>query len=435
MNTIAPGGTTPLPLPPSLDFGAAAAALAARTGTLPPVPDWVKQIIGGTQTHPDGDTVTHANGSPRLEPPQADFSGDQLALVLAAVDMKIKDGQMRVAKQGIEALQSQKASANKDMLAKLADAAKHQASAQTQNKVLKVLGWIGLVAAVAGSVAAVAAAVAVAVVTAGTGAELVPLAIAGAMVVIAGATAIAVGFDLASQINQAVHPDAPPFSMGSVLGDLLDKVMNLDGMPPFERVAVLGAASLLGFLLMQPDMAGALAEKAALVAGANPDLASKIHLGFQIACTITSVIGMVALTALSFGTAGAASAAEGVNDVLDIAETTGKTVSTVTRVAGGVVKGTGFAQAVDSLVGGGLSVTDGGLKISVGVQQDLAAHDNADAKEAKARIAAMQGMTDDLTEHLKQLMQSLDEAMSRFSAMVSAAGDQRANIARSFVPG
>lgn len=366
------------------------------------------------------DGVTNANGAPELPPALNDFSGDQLALILAAIDSKIKQGQAKTAKEGIEAARVQKESQNREMLKKIGEAIEKQKEAAAKEKGNKVWGWIGKVAALIGAIVAVVLATVATVLSGGAAAPLLAIAVLGFA---------AASVDLASQINQEVHPNAKPFTLGSLIGDAIIKGMDDAGLKGKERAAASGAAALLGFLLLQPDLAGQMAEDAAVSSGASPEEAAKIRMGVMIAAVVTTILVLIVATVASGGTSSASTASE-------VGSAVGKTASAAEKaasVAEEIIKAAKVVGAIAQLASGAAKIGQGVNKLEIAEFTKESQNARAAAKEIEALLLKLQQQSEEQTARLKEIILALEEAMAMFSKMVAAAGDARANIAQNLV--
>ena len=368
--------------------------------------NWMKELISSViqlNQKDKSDGVTDTHGAPVLEAPVTDFSGDQLALILAALDIKIKEAQGKTAKEGIEAARQQTESANKRMIDKLQEVIDKQKEAAEKEKEYKVWGWIGKIAAVIGAIVGVIVAAVATVASGGAAAPLLILATVGL---------VAATVDLASQINKEIHPDAKPFTLGSLIGDAIVKALDDAGISGDGRTAASSFGAALGFLLMQPDLAGQMAGDAAKANGASEADIAKITMGVQIAAVVTSIVLMIAVTVAS----GGGSAAQGISSTV-------KNLMTAAKVMG----------AVAEIIRGSSGVAQGAIGIEVaGINQD-ADKSRAAAKKIEAILAQLQAQSEEQTARLKEIIEALDEGMAQFSQMVAAAGDQRANQVKNLV--
>ncbi len=389
-------------MPALQDAAALQASLDARTTLL----DSVRELLAaGMQrlTGPQDDGVLDHNGAPALDLPLTEFSGDELALLLSALDTKIKDTQARTAKEGIELARVQKQTANTEMLDKIQEAIDQQKEAAEKEKSQKVWGWLGKIAAFIGAVAAVIVSAAATIVSGGVGAALLIVAVVGL---------VAATTDLASQINQEVNPGAEPFSLGSLIGDAIIQAMDDEGVDGTDRAAAAGLGAALGFLLMQPDLAGQMAEASALADGRSADFASGMRLGVMIAAVVFTVAMTIALTVASGGASSA---------------------NLVSSTAKNAMKAATYLQATAAFTQGVASVGSGATQIAVAYDQRDADEARAAAKAIEAVLAELSAQSEEQIARLRDIIESLQEGMLMFSQMVDTAGDQRANLVRNLV--
>lgn len=401
-------------------------------GTLGEQMNWVRDLVVAAialnqQSTDDG--VVDANGAPMLPLPLTDLSGDQLALILAAIDSKMKDAQAKTAKEGIEAARVRTESVNKEIQTQLQDAIDQQKEAEEKEKEQKVWGWISKVAAVIGAVVAVIAAAAVTVATGGAGAPLLALAAVGL---------VAATVDLASAINQEIHPDAEPFTLGSLIGDAIIEAMDEAGLEGQERAAYSGLAAGLGFLLMQPDLAGQMAEDSALADGRSAEFAANMKMGVMIAAVVTTLIAMIAITVASGGSSAGSTASSAAKTGAQVADTATDAVNVASKTADMAAKITKAAKAIQGVasVAQGVGAVGSGV-VGLQVAEDVRDADQAraEAKEMDAVLLALQAQSEEQTQRLKDIIAALDDGMAQFSQMIAAAGDQRANQIRNMVRG
>jgi hypothetical protein len=361
--------------------------------------------------------------------PLTDLSGDQLALILAAIDSKMKNTQATTAKQGIEAARVRTEGVNKEIQTKLQDSIDKQKEAEEKEKEQKVWGWISKIAAVIGAVVAVIAAAAITVATGGAGAPLLALAAVGL---------VAATVDLASAINQEIHPDAEPFTLGSLIGDAIIEAMDEAGLEGQDRAAASGLAAGLGFLLMQPDLAGQMAEDSALADGRSAEFAANMKMGVMIAAVVTTIIAMIAITVASGGSSAGSTASSAARTGVQVADTAADAANVATKTADMAAKITKAAKVIQGVasVAQGVGAVGSGV-VGIQVAEDVRDADQAraDAKEMDAVLLALQAQSEEQTQRLKDIIAALDEGMAQFSQMIAAAGDQRANQIKNMVRG
>jgi hypothetical protein len=356
---------------------------------------------GLTGTQDDG--VVDHNGAPALDLPLTDFSGDQLALLLSALDTKIKDTQAKTAKEGIEAARVQKETANTEMLDKIQEAIDQQKEAAEKEKSQKVWGWLGKIAAFIGAVAAVLVSAVAAVASGGPGAALLIVAVIGL---------VAATTDLASQINQEVNPGAEPFSLGSLIGNAVIAQMDADGTDGKGRAAAAGLMAVVGMLLLQPDLSGQMAEVSALADGRSAEFASGMRMGMMVAAMVFTVAMTIALTVASGGTA---------------------STNLVSTTAKNAMKAATYLQAGAAFTQGVASVGSGATQIAVAYDQRDADEARAAAKVIEAVLAELSAQSEEQVARLRDIIEALQESMLMFSQMINTAGDQRANLVRNLV--
>ena len=445
MTAIAhPAAATPLPATadPQLDEWLSTATATVRGALetpLPAVRALLDSVLELARRYGD-DGVTDANGAPVLTPTLlTDFSGDELALMLAAIDGQIKQAQAKTAKEGIEAARQRTEAANQEMADKIQESIDQRNEAAEKAKSQKVWGWLSKIAAVIGAIVAVVTAAAATVVSGASASPLLALAVIGL---------VAATVDLASQINQEINPGAESFTLGSLIGNAVVAQMDRDGTDGQGRAAAAGSMVVVAFLLMQPDLAGQMAETSALADGRSADFASGLRLGITIAAVITTVVAMIVSTVASGGASSS-----------NVANTTGKTlrevsddvmreladvgeqvadavldsvdvISDVTRAAQKILANAKYVQAVNGAVMGVASVGQGITGVMAATDQRDAEQARADAKALEAVLLQLQAQSEEQMQRLKEIIAALDEGMSQFSQMIAAAGDQRANLVR-----
>ena len=389
-------------MPALQDTAALQAALASKNTLLDSVRELLASGMQGLTGTQDDGVVDH-NGAPALDLPLTDFSGDQLALLLAALDTKIKDTQAKTAKEGIEAARVQKETANTEMLDKIQEAIDQQKEAAEKEKSQKVWGWLGKIAAFIGAVAAVLVSAVAAVASGGPGAALLIVAVIGL---------VAATTDLASQINQEVNPGAEPFSLGSLIGNAVIAQMDADGTDGKGRAAAAGLMAVVGMLLLQPDLSGQMAEVSALADGRSAEFASGMRMGMMVAAMVFTVAMTIALTVASGGTA---------------------STNLVSTTAKNAMKAATYLQAGAAFTQGVASVGSGATQIAVAYDQRDADEARAAAKVIEAVLAELSAQSEEQVARLRDIIEALQESMLMFSQMVNTAGDQRANLVRNLV--
>ena len=228
--------------------------------------------------------------------------------------------------------------------------------------------------------------------------------VGAALLIVAVVGLVAATTDLASQINQEVNPGAEPFSLGSLIGDAIIQAMDDEGVDGTDRAAAAGLGAALGFLLMQPDLAGQMAEASALADGRSADFASGMRLGVMIAAVVFTVAMTIALTVASGGASSA---------------------NLVSSTAKNAMKAATYLQATAAFTQGVASVGSGATQIAVAYDQRDADEARAAAKAIEAVLAELSAQSEEQIARLRDIIESLQEGMLMFRQMVDTAGDQQ----------
>lgn len=126
-----------------------------------------------------GDGITNNNGAPAIDGVNLNFSAEDLAAMLVALQSKTQEAQLKTAKEGIATNAKKMEDQNQQALTKIKDAAKKMEEASAKQKAGGILGWFKKIfTAVAAAFAVVAAAIAT-VATGGAAAPLLALAVLG----------------------------------------------------------------------------------------------------------------------------------------------------------------------------------------------------------------------------------------------------------------
>src|SRR5690606_23539331 len=112
------------------------------------------------------------NGAPAIDGVNLNFSAEDLAAMLVALQSKTQEAQLKTAKEGITTNAKKMEDQNQQALTKIKDAAKKMEEASAKQKAGGILGWFKKIfTAVAAAFAVVAAAIA----TVATGGAAAPL--------------------------------------------------------------------------------------------------------------------------------------------------------------------------------------------------------------------------------------------------------------------
>ena len=213
MNDITriPGGATLTSLPPNPgtdgDFKARLGDLAVKpelradpSQTLKDISDLAAllkttQTAGSAGTGGGGNSITNGNGAPAIDGVTMNFSAEDMAAVLVALQSKTQEAQLNTAKEGITTNQKKMEDQNQRAQDKIKEWIKKCEEASAKEKAGGILGWFKKIfTAVAAAFAVVAAAIATAA-TGGVAAPLLALAVLGL-----GSSVV----DIASSVDKAM---------------------------------------------------------------------------------------------------------------------------------------------------------------------------------------------------------------------------------------
>jgi hypothetical protein len=431
------------------------------------------------QLRDDGgdDAVNDHNGAPTLPVSYNSFSSDELALVLAAIDIAIKNTQGKTAQQSIEHGRAQTGSANTSVLGQLTAASDaHQAVALAQ-KQQQAAVWVEKVASFIGASAAVVLASLAAL---EKGDEATPL------LALAVGSAIAATAELAQQIQREAAPGSQPVSLESLIGEAAAAQLNLAALTPEARAQLTAAATALSLLVMQPELSSRLAEQAALANGQSADAAAQWRLGLTMADVVTTVVAMITVTvggsivlpadepaaeaptdqidpaitaaaqrlaplvgsdpqrpgqALHFAegaeqqrAAAQRATQQATTHANDAAKLARQLTQLAQTVSAQVLHASRMAQAVANLAqDAGEDVGVSGQQIVKGLQREEQLR--ISSKAFDAQWAEQQQQSETQRERLRDVLAALQEGALMFSKAVADAGDQRANDVRHIVHG
>ena len=91
------------------------------------------EVMQGTGSKGSVDPRPGPAGAPGLEAPMTDFSADQLSIILAQLNTKSQDAQIKTAKEGLEISKVQKEEMHKKAIEKIEEAARKAAEAAAKN--------------------------------------------------------------------------------------------------------------------------------------------------------------------------------------------------------------------------------------------------------------------------------------------------------------
>src|SRR5690554_22374 len=228
-----------------------------------------------------------AQGSaPKIGGVTMSFSAEDLAAALIVLRGKTQESQIKTAKEGLETSRIQTGKANERALDKILEANKKAEEAEAKSKAMGIFGWIGKIAGMIAAIAAVVVAAAATVATGGAAAPLLAFAVLG----LVGAT-----MSMASAISQECG--GPPLGLGSLMTQAFTEMLVGFGMDreKAEQVGkvLAGAVAVMmpAMLVVDPSLAGGMAEGIALLAGADEMTAA-------IIATVTAVVTTIAIAVM-----------------------------------------------------------------------------------------------------------------------------------------
>ena len=312
--------------------------------------------------------LADANGAPRIDGLTVSFSEDDMVLALAALQMKMMDGQIKTAQKSLEGNKLQLTVKQEESLKKIADAVEKCKQAQAKRKCNSILGWfkkaIAFVGAVVGAVVAVAAAVA-------SGGAAIPLA----------ALACVMAFNAAVSLIKDIASAA---GKNPAWLDKLATYSNPTG------VLGMGMAKLGESLGMSKDKA-------------------------QLFGTISSTLIMLGVTITLAVMSGGTSAGTAFKDLSNL----GKLAQL----------GSTFGTAVTSGVSGGMEIGSGVLNIQIAKLTRDEERLQADRKEIAAMVTKLLKKMEEDQDDIKKVVNEIMESLQQVSTIIDTAAKARTQIA------
>lgn len=355
-------------------------------------------------------------GAPQIDGVTVNFSAEDMAAVLTALQSKTQDAQIRTAKEGLEVSKKQRQDQHEKVMNKLNEWIKKCESAEGKSKISKVFGWVSKIASFVASAIATVALVAATGITAGAASPLLALAVMG----LVGST-----MSLASSISQEFGGPALELSALSTLA--CKSVLTALGVPEklAESIAKVSSSALLlaagaatgvgiATLAMDPQLLGNLAGGIAELGGADAMTAMIIGSSFAMAAGV--------------GTALFSMRASGITSVTtDIGK---KIMECVQQALKSIPQSySKMAQASATVISGAATATSGGLGIAAAKDQYQADSAQADRKKFSALIVQLQAQMQEEQEQIQKLVQELQDSFTVVSQMIAAAGESRVQIA------
>lgn len=346
--------------------------------------------------------VSNASGAPVLDGVTLNFSPEDMAAALQALQSKTADGQMRTAKEGLDTSRKKMEDTNARSMAKLKEWVEKSREAEAKSKAGGIFGWVTKIATFIAAAVAVAVAAVATVATGGAAAPLLAIAAIG----LAAATV-----SLASAISQEYG--GPALEPSALIAKGMTKLLTSMGMDEKQAQSlgkVLAGAAVIaagaGFMVaIDPSLIGNMVGGIAELSGADQNTAMYISMAFTIATTIAVSIAMAVAT-------GGAAAPAAISNIAKMAATVGK----VTQAVAGVASGVG-------------SVGKGVMDIQAAGAQKTADQAVADRKQLDAIILKLQKQMEEDREELKKVIDQLMEGMNVVTQMINAAANSRSQLA------
>lgn len=410
VNTTGPAAGVPYTADPSLNPQATDHALggvlaADATQTFDSMVQLAKTLA---KAAPSGGTgLTNSNGAPSIDGVTLQFSPEDMAAALLALQGKTQDEQMKNAQQGIQIDQQKMADNNAKQLAKINEWITKCAEAAEKAKAAKSSGWFGKIFGFIAAVVCVVVALVATVASGGAAAPLLAMALVGA---------VTAGISLGNQIRANMDPPKPPIdSLSTVMGKLMTDMLVKLGVP--EEDAKKFGPMMSGFgalllcpavLVIDPSFAGQAAGSIARLSGANEKQIAIVEGTFTALAAITTAIVLTVAT----GGAGAPAALGSMAKIVDICSKVGAAVAAVTAI------GVGAA-----------SIATGALTIEQGHLEKDAASKLAEKKKIEAMLAQLMASMEEAKEDLKKVLDEIQQGTAAVSEMINSGGESRSQIA------
>lgn len=366
----------------------------------------LQKVLDATPSQSSGG-LTNSNGAPSIGGVTLAFSPEDMAAALLALQGKTQDQQMKNANQGILIDQQKMADNNTKQLAKITDWITKCAEAAEKAKAATASGWFSKIFSFVAAVVSVIVAVVATVATGGAAAPLLAMAVIGA---------VTAGISLGNQIRATQDPpQAPIDSFSTAMGKLMTNMLVECGVPKEDAEKIGPLMSGLGALLLCPAMlvidpafAGQAAGGIARLSGATDTQIAIVEGTFTAAAALTTAVVMMVAT----GGAASGQVVGTMAKVLDISSKVGGVMSTVLAVGSGAA-----------------AIASGIATIEQGHLQKDADGKLVDKKKLDAMMLDMQASMEQAKDDLKKLLDEIQNGMATVSAMISAGGESRAQIA------
>ena len=409
LNTTGPAAGVPYTADPSLNpqaTGQAAGGLlvADAATTFDPMVHLAKNL-GKAQPGVSAG-LTNSNGAPSIDGVTLQFSPEDMAAALLALQNKTQNEQMKNAQQGIQIDQQKMADNNTKQLAKINEWITKCAEAAEKAKAAKSGGWFGKIFGFIAAVISVVVALVATVASGGAAAPLLAMAVVGA---------VTAGISLGNQVRANMDPPKPPIdSLSSVMGKAMTDMLVAFGVPEEDAkkfgplMSGLGALLLCpAVLVVDPSFAGQAAGSIAKLSGASDMQVAIVEGTFTALAAITTAIVICVAT----GGAGAPAAVGSIAKVVDTCSKIGALTAAVLAIGSGAA-----------------SVASGVLTIEQGHLEKDAAGKLSEKKKIEAMLAQLMASMEEAKQDLKKVLDEIQQGTAVVSEIINSGGESRSQI-------
>lgn len=384
-------------------------AAEAALGTMDPTK--VMEALAALQSSLDATPsqtsagLTNRNGAPSIGGVTLAFSPEDMAAALLVLQGKTQDQQMKNATQGILIDQQKMADNNTKQLGKINDWITKCAEAAEKQKAETASNWFSTIFGVVAAVVSLVVAAVATVATGGAAAPLLAMAVIGV---------ITTSISLVNQVRATQEPPQEPFdSFSQWAGKQMSNMLVGFGMDK-DKADKLGstlsgvAGILTGAVLIDPAFAGQLMGGIAEALGADETQLAIVKTSFTLLAGLaTAVVMMVACGKIPAG-----EVMNGMTKILDITSKVG-----------------GLLTAGLAIGAGGAAISSGIAKVEGADLKKDAESKLVDKKKLDAMLIELQAAAEQAKDDLKKLLDEIQNGMATVSAMISAGGESRSQIA------
>ena len=402
LNTTGPAAGVPYTADPSLNpqaTGQAAGGLlvADAATTFDPMVHLAKNL-GKVQPGVSAG-LTNSNGAPSIDGVTLQFSPEDMAAALLALQNKTQNEQMKNAQQGIQIDQQKMADNNTKQLAKINEWITKCAEAAEKAKAAKSGGWFGKIFGFIAAVISVVVALVATVASGGAAAPLLAMALVGA---------VTAGISLGNQIRANMDPPKPPIDSLSSVMLVAFGVPEEDAKKFGPLMSGLGALLLCpAVLVVDPSFAGQAAGSIAKLSGASDMQVAIVEGTFTALAAIATAIVICVAT----GGAGAPAAVGSIAKVVDTCSKIGALTAAVLAIGSGAA-----------------SVASGVLTIEQGHLEKDAAGKLSEKKKIEAMLAQLMASMEEAKQDLKKVLDEIQQGTAVVSEIINSGGESRSQI-------